>query len=53
MYGKGKKLRKPKTQNIRLKILLYFKRKKQIKNRIVRGIWALFETKEKKKKERN
>ena len=50
MYGKGKRLRKPKTQNIRNPFLLKMK-KKQIKDTITRDIWTLFET-EKIEKER-
>ena len=46
LYGRGKKLSKPKSQNIR--IFLYRKRKK-IKDRMIRDIWALLETKEDKK----
>ena len=50
VYGKGKRLRKPKTQKIRNPFLLKMK-KKQIKDTITRDIWTLFET-EKIEKER-
>ena len=54
VYGRGKKLSKPKTQNkinsIRNPFILK-KKTKEIKNVIIRDIWTLFET-EKRKKER-
>ena len=46
-YGRGKKLSKPKT-NIRNPFLLN-KKKKEIKDRIIRDIWPLFEIEEGKK----
>ena len=50
MYGREKKLSKPKTENIRKSFIL---EKSKIKDRIIRYIWALFEgeeeTEEKKK----
>ena len=55
MYGRGKKLSKPKTQNkisnIRNPFILK-KEKKEIKNRIIRDVWILFETKKEKKERR-
>ena len=45
MYGGGKKLSKPKTQNTS-NLFLLKKKKKEIKGRIIRDIWTLFETKE-------
>ena len=48
VYGGGKKLSKPKTQNTRNPFLLK-KKKKEIKDRIIRYIWALLKTKEEKK----
>ena len=45
MYGGGKKLSKPKTQNTS-NLFLLKKKKKEIKCRIIRDIWTLFETKE-------
>ena len=41
VYGRGKKLIKPKTQNIRNPFIL---KKKKYKDRIIRDIWTLFET---------
>ena len=49
VYGRGKKLRKPKTQNIRKPFIL--ENNKKNKDRIIRDIQTLFETEE--KKERN
>ena len=50
MYGREKKLSKPKEENIRKSFIL---EKSKIKDRIIRYIWALFEaeeeTEEKKK----
>ena len=48
MQGEEKKLRKPKTENIRNPFLL---KKKKIKGRIIRDISTLYET-EKEKEER-
>ena len=48
MYGRGKKLSKPKTQNkIGYPFIL---KKRDIKDRIIWDIWTLFETEEEKKK---
>ena len=49
VYGRGKKLRKPKTQNIRKPFIS--ENNKKNKDRIIRDIQTLFETEE--KKERN
>ena len=46
--GGGKKLNKPKTQNIRSPFLLKNK-KKEIKDRLIRDCLTLFETEEEKK----
>ena len=48
VYGGRKKLSKPKTQNTR-NLFLLKKKKKEIKGRIIRDIWTLFETKEEEK----
>ena len=53
VYGRGKKLSKPKTQNIRNFFILKKKKEKEIKDRIIRDIWTLFKTEEEKKKEKN
>ena len=50
--GKGKKLRKPKTQN-KKRNLVILKTKKKIKDRKIRDIWIIFEIEEEKKSERN
>ena len=47
VYGTGKKLSKPKAQNIRNPFIL--KSKKEIKDRIIINIWTLFKTEEEKK----
>ena len=47
VYGRGKKLRKPKTQNIRKPFIS--ENNKKNKDRIIRDIQTLFETEEKKK----
>ena len=54
VYGKEKKLSKPKAQN-KIKNIrnLFILKKKKIKDRIIRDIWTLFETENEKKKERN
>ena len=51
MYGKEKKLSKPKAQN-KIKNIrnLFILKKKKIKDRIIRDIWTLFETENEKKK---
>ena len=51
MYFGGKKLTKPKTQNRRNPFLLK-RRKKEIKDRIIRDIWTLFETEKEKKRKK-
>ena len=48
VYGRGKNLSKPKTQNIRNYFTLK-KKEKEIKGRMIRDIWTLFETEEEKK----
>ena len=48
VYGRGKKLSKPKTQNIK-KSFISEENKEKIKDRIFRDIWTLFETEEEKK----
>ena len=48
VYGRGKNLSKPKTQNIRNSFTLK-KKEKEIKGRMIRDIWTLFETEEEKK----
>ena len=47
MYGRGKKLSKPKTQHIKNPFIFFFKK---IKIMIIRDIWTLFV---KKKEKRN
>ena len=47
MYGKGKKLSKQKTQNI--KNLFKWKIKKDIKYRINKNVWTPFKTEEERK----
>ena len=47
MYGRRKKLSKPNTQNIRDPFILK-KKKKEVKDRVIRDIWTLFETEEEK-----
>ena len=52
MYGRGKKLRKSKTQNIRKKKKKTLeKKKREIKDRIITDIWNFLQQKKKKKKE--
>ena len=51
MYGRGKKLSKSKRQNKIINHFILKKKKKEIKDKIIRGIWTLYET-EKKQKER-
>ena len=48
VYGRGKKLSKPKRQNIK-KLFILEEKQKIIKDRIIRDIWTLFDTEEKKK----
>ena len=50
MYERENKLSRPKIQNIRN--LLILKRKKEIKDKIVKDIWILSETEEEKKERR-
>ena len=49
VYGRGKKLSKPKSQNIRNPSILKKQKKKEVKDRIIRNIWTPFETEEEKK----
>ena len=51
LYERGKKLSKPKAQNKIRNPFILKKKKKEIKDRIIRDVWTLFET-EKQKKER-
>ena len=48
MYGRGNKLSKRKTQNIRNPFIPEENKKNKIKDRIIRDIWKLFETEEEK-----
>ena len=52
MYGRGKKLSKPKTENIRNCFILK-KKKKEIKDRVTRNIQINFQTVEEKKENKN
>ena len=52
VYGRGKKLSKPRKQNIK-KLFISVENKEKIEDRIIRDIWKLSEQKKKKKKERN
>ena len=47
MYGGGKKLSKPKTQNTR-NLFLLKKKKEEIKDRIIRDFWTLSKAEEEK-----
>ena len=47
MYGRGKKLSKIRKQNIK-KPFISEEKKEKVKDRIIRDIWKLFETKEEK-----
>ena len=49
MYGREKKLNKPRKQNIK-KPFISKKNKEKIKDRIIIDIWKLFETEEKEEK---
>ena len=49
VYGRGKKLSKPKTQNKIRNPYILQKKKKEIKDWTIRDIWTLFETEEVKK----
>ena len=49
VYGRGKKLSKPKTQNKIGNPYILQKKKKEIKDWTIRDIWTLFETEEVKK----
>ena len=51
VYGRGKKLSKSKKQNKIINHFILKKKKKEIKDKIIRGIWTLYET-EKEQKER-
>ena len=48
VYGGGKKLSKPKPENP----FLLKKKKKELKDKIIRDIWTLFETEGKKKRKK-
>ena len=52
MYWRGKKLSKPRKQNIK-KPFISEENKEKIKDRIIRDIWKPFETEEEKGKKRN
>ena len=52
MYGRGKKLSKPKIQKRNLYILKNKKKKKEIKDIILKDIGTLFEIEEEKKKKK-
>ena len=52
VYGRGKKLSKPKKQNIK-KPFISEGNKEKIKVRIIRNIWTLFDTEEETKEKRN
>ena len=49
VYGRGKKLSKPKTQNKIRNPYILQKKKKEIKDWTIRDLWTLFETEEVKK----
>ena len=49
VYGRGKKLSKPKKQNIKRPFISEGNKEKN-KDRIIRDIWTLFDTEEEKKK---
>ena len=49
VYGRRKKLSKPKKQNIK-KSFVSEEDKEKIKDRIIRDIWTIFDTEEKQKK---
>ena len=55
VYGRGKKVTKAKSQNKvnRIRNPLILKKKRRIKDRIIRDISTLFETEKEKKKERH
>ena len=48
MFVRGKKVSKPKTENIRNPFIL---QQKEFINRIIRDIWTVFEKEEERKKE--
>ena len=52
VYGRGQKLSKPRKQNIK-RPFISEENKEQIKERIIRDIWKLFETKGEKKERKN
>ena len=52
MYGRGRKLSKPKTQNIRNPFILKNQKSKDIHDRIIRVTWTFLKQKIKKKKEK-
>ena len=49
VYGRGKKLSKPKAENKNRNLFILKRIKKEIKDRIIRNIWTYFETEEVKK----
>ena len=52
LYGRGQKLSKPRKQIIK-KPFISEENKQKIKDRIIKDIWKLFKTEEKKNKESN
>ena len=52
MYGRGRKLSKPKTQNIRNPFILKNQKSKDIHDRIIRVTWTFLKQKIKKKEKR-
>ena len=52
MYGRGRKLSKPKTQNIRNPFILKNQKSKDIHDRIIRVTWTFLKQKIKKKKKK-
>ena len=52
MYGRGRKLSKPKTQNIRNPFILKNQKSKDIHDRIIRVTWNFLKQKIKKKERR-
>ena len=52
MYGRGRKLSKPKTQNIINPFILKNKKSKYIHDRIIRVTWTFLKQKIKKKRKK-
>ena len=52
MYGRGRKLSKPKTQNIRNPFILKNQKSKDIHDRIIRVTWTFLKQKIKKKRKK-